>query len=355
VFELDRAGVNWPRAVVFLDVALVPLLVFWAIGHEQYLTSALFGLLFVALADPGGGYGYRASHVSVFALIGAGVTALAFGIGGEAWGWLVLAAFGVTLVAGLAAAFGVRRFVNALLLNIWFIVAVGLAFTFHHHAHVSSRTWAQVLAWTGGAASWIVVTFLAWLVRGREDRPQLFVELPGDTSRRKLTRALALFAVLRAVAIAGSVALAFGPDLPDGSWIPIAAIVAMKPSLEQGTLVSVQRLAGAVIGAVVAVLLLLVPASEHGLRLFAVTRGLEVVALVLLVHAVGIRFLNYALYCAAVAAGVLILIDLPQPSHHSAEGYRVLWTACGAGIGLLVMLLAGLVVKHMPEGPPKRA
>ena len=31
---------------MFLDVALVPLVVFWAIGHEQYLLSALFGALF---------------------------------------------------------------------------------------------------------------------------------------------------------------------------------------------------------------------------------------------------------------------------------------------------------------------
>ncbi|MDD1061593.1 FUSC family protein [Streptomyces cocklensis] len=200
-----------------------------------------------------------------------------------------------------------------------------------------------------------MLTFVEWLVRGCEDRPQPFVELPGDTSRRKLTRPLALFAVLRAVAIAGSVALAFGPDLPDGSWIPIAAVVAMKPSLEQGMLVSVQRLAGAVIGAVVAVLLLLVPASEHGLRLITVTSGLEVVALVLLVHAVGIRFLNYALYCAAVAAGVLILIDLPQPSRYAAEGYRVLWTVCGAGTGLIVMLPAGLAAKRKPQAPPKGA
>ena len=38
-----------------LDVALVPLVVFWAIGHEVYLVSALFGLSFSVLADPGGG------------------------------------------------------------------------------------------------------------------------------------------------------------------------------------------------------------------------------------------------------------------------------------------------------------
>jgi hypothetical protein len=76
---------------------------------------------------------------------------------------------------------------------------------------------------------------------------------------------------------------------------------------------------------------------------------------VLLMHGVGIRFLNYALYSAAIAAGVLVLVDLPQPSHYSAEGYRVLWTVCGAGIGLLVMLLGALVGKHHPEAPSKPA
>ena len=46
VFALNPAGLNWARAVMVLDVALVPLVVFWAIGHEVYLVSALFGLLF---------------------------------------------------------------------------------------------------------------------------------------------------------------------------------------------------------------------------------------------------------------------------------------------------------------------
>ncbi|MEU5634146.1 FUSC family protein [Streptomyces rishiriensis] len=340
VFQLHPEGVNWPRAVFFLDIALVPLVVFWAIGHEEYLLSALFGLLFAWLDDPGGGFGHRASHVAVFALIGAGLTALGFGIGGEAWGWLVLAAFAVTLVAGLAVAFGVRRFVTALLLNVWFILALSLAFSFQQHARITSYTWGQVLAWSGGSVLWIVVTFIGWLIRGREDRPQPIAELPGDTSRQKLTRPKVMFAVIRAMAIAGSVALAFGLNLSHGVWLPIATMIALKPSLEQATLVSAQRLAGALIGAVVAALLLLIPTSEHGLRLFAVERGLEVVALVLFMHGVGIRFLNYALYCAAIAAGVLVLIDLPQPSDYAAEGYRVLWTFCGVGIGVLVMLLA---------------
>ncbi|WP_234380061.1 FUSC family protein [Streptomyces sp. CMB-StM0423] len=340
MFRLNAAGLNWPRAIVFLDAALVPMLVFWAIGHEQYLLSALFGLLFAALDDPGGSYGHRAVRVSAFALVGAGVTALGFGIGGEAWGWLVLAAFAVTLVAGLAVAFGVRSLVTALLLNIWFIVALALSFQLHHHAHLTSHTWAQVVAWAGGAALWLAVTFVEWLARGRGDRPQPVPELPGDTARQRLTWPVITFAVIRAAAVAAACALAFGLDLSYGYWIPVATAIAMKPSLEQSTLVAAQRLVGALVGAAAASLLILLPASETGTKLFAVTRGLEVVALVLLMHAVAVRFWNYALYCAAVAAGVLILVSLPQPTNYDVEGYRVLWTVCGVAIGLGLMLLA---------------
>ena len=134
VFKLNPSGLNWPRGVMFLDVILVPLFVFWAIGHEEYLLSALFGALFAVFADPGGAYGYRAAQMAVFGLIGAGVTALGFGLGGAAWGWLVLASFAVTLVASLAVVFGMHRFVAALLLNVWFIVALALGVNFHHHA-----------------------------------------------------------------------------------------------------------------------------------------------------------------------------------------------------------------------------
>jgi hypothetical protein len=338
---------------MILDVLLVPLVVFWAIGYEQYLLSAVFGVLFAALADPGGGYWQRAFRIFVFGAIGAGLTALAFGIGGDAWGWLVLAAFAVTLVAGLAVMFGVHRFVAAYLLNIWFIIALAVAFSLHHHTHITQYTWAQTVAWAGGSVLWIAVTFGVWLVRGRHDQQQPIAEVPGDTSRRKLTQPLITFAVLRALVMAGTVAIAFGATSSShGYWMAIAAIVAMKPSLEQSTLIAVQRVAGALIGGVAAGLLLLIPANVHGLRLFAIDRGLEVVALVLLIHGVGTRFYNYALYYSAISAGVLLLIDLPQPTNYAAEGYRLLWTLCGVGIGVLVMLLAGLLAKRTAKAPP---
>jgi hypothetical protein len=329
---------------------LVPLVVLWAIGHEEYLLSAVFGVIFTALADLGGSYGSRALRGAAFGLAGAGVTALGFGLGGAAWGWLVLAAFAVTLLAGLTIVFGAHRFAATELLNIWLIIALALGFGFHS-SRITSYTWAQVLAWAGGAALWLVVTFVAWLIRARAEVSRWITEIPGDTSRHSPTGPVIVFAVIRAVVMGAATALAFGLNLPHGLWLPIAAIVAMQPSLEQATLVAVQRVVGALIGAAAAALLLLIPANEHGIRLLSITRGLEVVALVLLMHAVAIRFWNYAWYTAAVAAGVLILLDLPQPANYSAEGYRVLWTLCGVALGVLVMLLTGLLARRRAEAP----
>jgi hypothetical protein len=354
VFQLNPAGPAWPRAMMFLDIALVPMVVFWAIGHEEYLLSALFGVLFTWLADPGGSYGQCAARMAVFAAAGAGLTALAFGIGGDAWGWLVLAASAVTLVASLAVMFGVRRFIDAMLLNIWFIIALAVAFGFHHASRqITQYTWAQTLAWTGGAALWVAVSFVVWLINGRRDRLQPIPEFPGDTSRQKLTTPMVMFAVLRTVVVAGTSAIAFGANPSHGVWLVFSALVAMKPSLEQSTVFAMQRVAGTVIGAVAAILLLLIPASVNGLHLVAVTLGLQAVALVIFAHAAAIRFWNYAVFYACLSAGVLTLLDVPQPTDYSAEGYRVLWVFCGVVIGVLVMLLAGLLAKRGAKAQPR--
>jgi uncharacterized membrane protein YccC len=346
VFELNPAGLNWARGVMFLDVALVPLVVFWAIGHEQYLVSAIFGALFAILADPGGTFGQRTLKSAIFGLAGAGVTALAFAIAGSSWGWLVLATFAVTLVASLADKYGLHRFVAALLLTIWFVIALALGVALHKHTEITNLVWAQVAAWAGGTALWIAVTFVAWLIRGRTEVAQPVAELPGDTSARKLTAPLIMFAVVRALAMAGATAIAYGLDISHADWLPIATIIAMKPSLAQSTLTAVKRVVGALIGALAAGLILLIPAHAHGLRAFEITRALEVVAIVLLMHGAAIRFWTYTLYTAAIAAGVLVVENLTQPSDYSAEGDRVLWTLAGTGIGVLVMLLAGLLGKR---------
>jgi hypothetical protein len=73
------------------------------------------------------------------------------------------------------------------------------------------------LRWKGHAISSL------WITRRARECAR---ELPGDTSRRKLDPPLIMFALIRAIAIAGTVALAFGLDLSHGYWMPIAALVA---------------------------------------------------------------------------------------------------------------------------------
>ena len=199
---------------------------------------------------------------------------------------------------------------------------------------------AQALAWLAGAGLWIALTFVAWLARGRQPQPTHMPEFPTDRTPTTLTRPMLLFALIRALAVAISVAIAFGLNVPNADWMPIATIVAMKPSLQHSTLAAEQRLLGAVLGAVIAAGFLISVDNKT---------ALEVVILVLGVLGATVYGANYTLYTAAIAAAVLIAVDLPHPSNLGDEGRRILFTFIGVGIGLGVMLLAGQLQRRAPR------
>ena len=341
VFELDRKALNVPRAVIVAVVLVPVVVVLEVLDLPHYVVSVVFGALYVGLIDPGGDFGHRAASMGVVALIGALLTLLGFAIGPGAWGLVVVAAFAVTLASGLAIRFGVHRFVAGLLLNLWFLAAISLALGYELEG-VATSAWSQALAWLAGSALSIGFAGVLWLARGRKSRPSPVPEIPGDVSPRKLTRPMILFALIRAIAVAIAVAIPFGLDLPEADWMPIATLVAMKPDLGQSTLVAEQRLAGAILGAVVAAVLLLAVDSRQVLE----------VAVVLIFTAAGaIHGVNYALYNAAIAAGVLIAIDLPHPTDLTHEALRVLYTFLGVGLALLVMLLATQLGKRAAAKP----
>ena len=352
VFEAKWQGFNLRRGAV-LAVVLGLLIVVGVLPHDRrYFLSAIFGALLVALSDLGGDYGSRVLRMAVMAVAGALLTALGFGIGGGPWGFVVLAAFVATLLAGLAVKYGVHRFVAAYLLNVWFIIVLGLptliAFGFpsaFHSGVLHTEPWKQALAWLIGSALWFAYTFIMWLARGRVTEPQPVAEIPGDISPRPLTRPLILFAVIRAVAVSIPVAISFGLQLPNAYWMPVATIIAMKPDLQQSTFVAVQRVAGTIVGAAVAALVLLVVDNRT---------VLEVIIVVLLALAGSIRTVSYAWYTAAVAAAVLIAMDVPHPSNLSDEGRRILFTLAGVGIAVIVMFLAGLLQKRTAKKAPQQ-
>jgi len=342
LFVVDRKGINLPRGLVATAVLLVPFVVLAVWGDEKYWLSVSFGALFVGLSDPGGPYAMRLKTMAAVGLIGTVLTALGFGIGGGPWAIVLVVAVALTFLSGLAIRFGAHTYTAALMLLSWFLVAISVP-AGEHLTPAHSGWWQQALAWLIGSAAWIAITAIGWLARGRTSHATNFPEIPADAGETALTRPVILFSLIRAVAIGIAVAIAFGLHLPNADWMPIATLVAMKTTLGQAALASEQRIAGALIGALVATAFLLTVDGVH---------ALEVVIVVAAAFAATFRAANYALYCAAVATVVLIAEDIPNPSNLATEGRRVLFTFLGLGIGIVVLLLAGLLQRRTAKAAP---
>jgi uncharacterized membrane protein YgaE (UPF0421/DUF939 family) len=181
-----------------------------------------------------------------------------------------------------------------------------------------------------------------WLARGRTAQQQPVAEMiPGSTAPVPLTRQVIGYAVLRTVAITAAVAIAFGLHLPYADWMPVAALVAMQPSLQQSTMIAIQRVTGTVIGAAVSIVFLLTVDSKP---------ALAVIIAIFAAIAGAIRTASFTWYSVAVAGLVLIALDLPHPSNLTDEGQRILFTFIGVAIAVAVTLLAQLLAKR--KAPP---
>ncbi|MDI2127726.1 FUSC family protein [Yinghuangia seranimata] len=337
VFAINRQGFNLRRGVSVLLVMLLPLIVLGALGEEKYFVGVALGALFTGLCDPGGRYGYRAPRLACVTAAGALLTAFGYWLGSQAWGWVTLGAFAVTLAASLAVKYGKHRFTAALLLNVWFLIAVALPGGYAAD-HVHTGAWPQAAAWAIGSAVMIGWIGVMWLATGRSDRQQTGAELlPGDTTPVPLSRPVVLYCVIRAVAVAAAVAIAFGFGLDNADWMPVAALIAMQPSLQQSTVTALQRLAGAIIGAVVASVFLLAVDNKIALGVVIVIVG---------GLAGAIRAVGYTWYVAAVAATVLIAEGMPHPTDLAEEARRVAFTFAGVAIAVLVTYLATMLAKR---------
>ena len=335
VFATDGEKLNIKGGAAVAGLLFVLWFVIVQTNEQKYFVTVVFAVLLVAQSDPGGAIRKRVEGMSAFAALGALVTAFGFYVGDKAWGYVVLAVFAVTLAGGLAVKLGVHRFAAGLLLNVWFLVVLSLAT--HDTGHLKISVWDQALAWLIGAAAWIALMVLVWAASRGRWRPAPVMDLPGSQNPVQMTRPVVLFALIRSLALAASAAIAFGGHLPSADWMPIATIVAMKPSLEQSRLFGEQRVVGAAMGAVAAIPILILVGSKH---------ALEVIIILLAGLGIAIRGVNYAYYAAAIACAALIAADLPQPTDYAAEGRRVLFTMIGVGIGVLVMFVADRLQKH---------
>jgi hypothetical protein len=313
-----------------------------ALHWEHYWLSATFGVVFVVIRATGGQYAHRGRDMVFLEVAGALLTALAFFLGTGGWGLIVLAAFVVTLAAGLSLRFGLPVLIVAVFLNIWFIVALSLA-AGYHTSGVKTSSLKQAVAWLVGTALCLAVTFVLRLIRARKPPSQQVAKTPGHAKPIELTRPVVLFAVIRALTVAVAVAIPFGLKVPQAFLMPVGTIIALKPDLAQSTLLAEQRAVGTLIGALVAAVFLLTVESKHAL----------VAVIVIFFAAMASLFkVNYALFCAALAAAVLIALDLPNPTNFSDEGRRVLYTLAGVLLAVIVSLLMERLKKRSATAAP---
>jgi len=127
VFALNTKGLNVPRGVAAAGLLLITLVVCLAQHQERYFLSVAFGLLFVGLSDPGGALLDRHRRMAAVAVIGALLTALGFGIGGDPWGYVVLATFVITVIGGLVVNIDLQALVAGVFLNVWFLITLAAA------------------------------------------------------------------------------------------------------------------------------------------------------------------------------------------------------------------------------------
>ena len=144
-----------------------------------------FGLLFVFLSDPGGAYLSRLRRMAAIGIIGAPLTVLGFGIGGDAWGWVVLATFVITAASGLAISIDLFALVGAVLLNVWFLICLSAAVALP--SRVDAQPWNQTLAWLIGSAVAIALMSLS-LARGKSGQTSHLPEIPAGLPRVKLSK-----------------------------------------------------------------------------------------------------------------------------------------------------------------------
>jgi uncharacterized membrane protein YccC len=335
VFELKANALNLTKGVELVVLMGLPLVVAGSLDLPQYWLTFSFAILFVALSEPGADHPY-ASRVRWFAgvaVVGALATALGFALGGGDWGPVVLIAFLATLLSGFAAAYGKHMAQVAYLLIIWFIITLALP---RSYALVPwpAHPWPQALAWLAGGALWILLTFVVSL-RNRGRQPSAS-DPPQQAASVSLSQPLILFSALRAIAVAIAVAIAWGFKLPHADWMPVAVLVVMKPGFDEALFFAEQRVAGAILGALLAAgLLTLVPGRDL-LAVFIVACG---------ALAGATRDVNYAIYCTFVATVVLTGMGLGHPGNLADNWERVAWTIVGVAIGLGTMLLAGLATR----------
>lgn len=333
IFRLDREAVDLSKATLGIAIVLIALILLSIIGAFGFTMA--FGAALAVAFDGGDSRRQRLGALSIFALAGALATVLGNANGLSLWASIAVI-FWVTLVCGLAMAFGQRAGQIAFFLNLWMMISLSLAPVLYAPVNLalgffcgSCIVIAAVLLSPDTHASGAdkTATDSAWRWNLAPLRAHLNPHSP--IMHFALSRALvAAFAMW----LGGQIA----PAHP--FWIAMTLLIVVVPDRQQAVRTSVQRAIGTVIGVAVGALVLLFDLPPITLLLLWLLVTQMMLAL---------QDVNYVLFASILTLNLILFYQLLEADVVFNGIERLVTTLLGVAFALGCILL----LEHLAQRP----
>jgi hypothetical protein len=341
ILRVDWEQVRLKRALSGLATMLI-VVAFLGVVDDAIL-AALMAALFVTASGRDGNMAERLPSMVRLTVVGAALGGLAFWSADSVV--LVAVVLGVATYLGtLAAGFGPVAAQSGLYLSIWPLFALMLGSS-------DTEPWAVSVAFLVGGAFAIAITALRLWVSA-EDEAGDIDSSEDDAESAARGRAIehlsvvvagpiGRFAVLRATAVVVAVVAGFWWFEAFPLWVAITVIVVVKPSPSKSFSVAVQRTLGTAIGVGVAVgVAQILPRSDLAVAIALLMSGFLMVAF---------NNANYTIFATFLTATLVFGQRLAHADAFETGWERLLATAVGAGIALLVITIAVRIGSNRQE------
>ena len=330
LLAVDRSAIDLTKPTIGLAIVLVALILFSTVGPFGF-TAAIGAVLAVAF-DGGGPRRRRLAVLGVFGVLGALATYLGnsalSSIGGS-----IVVVFIVTLLCGMALAFGPYAGKMAFFLNLWTLIALSLA-------TVIDAPLALALGFLCGAGA------AAVLLMAKQAAPEEAAAAPAWTLAPLRTHLsprspILHFALSRAVIAAFAMWLGWAIAPAHPYWIAMTFLIVLVPDRAQAARTSWQRAIGTIIGVALAGFIL-------GLGLTPTT--LLLVWLLVILVMLAVQGVNYVLYASILTLCLLLLYQLLEADVLFNGMERLVTTLLGIGLALGVVALLEYLARRAAGG-----
>lgn len=332
ILRVDWEQVRLKRALSGLAAMLIVVAFLGVV--DDAIVAALMAAIFVTASERDGTMAERLPSMVGFTVIGAILGGLALWSADNVV--LVAVVLGVATYLGtLAAGFGPVAAQSGLYLSIWPLFALMLG-------SADTEPWAVSVGFLVGGALAIGTTALRLRVSdedetadidsSEEDAESTASGLAIEDLSVVVAGPVGRFAILRATAVVLGVVVGFWWFEAFPLWAAITVIVVVKPSPSQSFSVAVQRTLGTAIGVGVAAgLAQILPRSDLAVAIAFLASGFLMVAF---------NNANYTIFATFLTAMLVFGQRLAHADAFEAGWERLLATAVGAGIALLVTTIA---------------